>query len=194
MFITDFLDASITAIRYLDQDRINRMVSALVAVKTSGRLFIIGNGGGAAHASHAVCDFRNLAGIEAYSFDNVAELTANVNDCDWGTAYLKWLVRNEVNKSDTLLVLSVGGGSEERDISRNLIFCIRHAKTMSCPVLSVVGPNGGYAVERSDVCVVIPALGKWVTPITESIQSLVLHLLVTHPDLAVGKPTWESTQ
>jgi len=194
MFTTDFLKEAIDAITELDQQAIESLATSLAWVRDAGgRLFILGNGGGAGHASHAVCDFRKLVGMEAYTFDCVSEITARVNDEGWNSACRKWLEGCRFNMNDALLVISVGGGDADKNISQNLIEAIGHARYSALgKVFAVVGRDGGYVKEHSDECVLIQTLSH-TTPITEGLQSLILHLLVSHPELAVSEPKWEST-
>lgn len=174
---------------------VEAVVSALARTREhGGRLFVVGSGGGAAHASHAAGDFRKLAGIEAYSpSDNVAELTARVNDDGWETSYVEWLRGSRFSKRDALLVFSVGGGDAERGISLNLVRCVEHVKAVGGVVLGIVGRDGGLTARLADACVVIPVDDEaTVTPHTEGIQSVVAHLLVSHPALQVRTAKWES--
>lgn len=174
--------------------QIELMVEELRTVRDNcGRLFIIGNGGGAAHASHAACDFRKLTGIEAWAFDNVAELTAGVNDGGWENICWTWLSQSNLCASDAILVISVGGGDKGPWISPNLIGAIDFAIRVDAKILAIVGPRGGYAKKTADRCVVIPAPHMLETPVTEGIQSVILHMLVSHPKLAMARPKWEST-
>lgn len=159
-----------------------------------GRLFLIGSGGGAGHASHATCDFRKLCGFEAYApADNVSELTARINDEGWDTSLSNYLKGSRLDQRDCVLVFSVGGGCAERNISTNLVHAVQHAKNVGASVVGIVGRDGGYTARRADACVVIPTVDPHlVTPHTEAFQALVWHLLVSHPVLQVQRTKWES--
>jgi D-sedoheptulose 7-phosphate isomerase len=162
----------------------------------NGRLFIVGSGGGASHASHAVCDFRKVAGFEAYAAtDNVSELTARINDNGWDTSYSEWLRGSRFRESDLLLVLSVGGGDLERGISSNLVKCLEFAQEVSARVVGIVGRDGGQTARVADACIVVPVVDKdCVTAQTEAFQALILHLLVSHPLLQRFGMKWESVE
>ena len=171
------------------------MAEGIAAVKArGGRLFIVGSGGGAGHASHAVNDFRKIVGLEAYSpSDNVSELTARVNDEGWDTSYSNWLKVSRFNGKDGLLVFSVGGGDLERAVSVNLVRCIQMAKDVGASVFGIVGRSGGYTKQVADACLVIPVVdGDLVTPHTEGLQAVAWHLLVSHPALKSIQTKWES--
>jgi D-sedoheptulose 7-phosphate isomerase len=178
----------------LDDAAIERMAEVLLAVRNrGGRLFIMGVGGGAGHASHAVNDFRKIAGIEAYSpSDNVSELTARTNDEGWETTYRAWVEVSHIGERDGLLVFSVGGGDLERNISPNLVRAIERAKEVGAVVLGIVGRDGGYTAKVADACVVIPTVNaNAITPHTEGFQAVVWHLLVSHPLLQIAANKWE---
>ena len=162
----------------------------------NGRLFFIGSGGGAGHSSHAVCDFRKLANIECYTpSDNVSELTARVNDDGWDTAYSNWLKVSKFNSNDALFVFSVGGGSKEKNISVNLVNCVSLANDLGASVIGVVGRDGGYTKESSELTMVIPTIDEsLVTPHTEGWQAVLWHLLISHPSVGVNETKWESTE
>ncbi|HVN64716.1 MAG TPA: SIS domain-containing protein [Candidatus Binataceae bacterium] len=180
----------------LPQKEILRIVEGLVHLRANGgRLFFIGVGGSAANASHAVNDFRKIACIESYSpTDNVAELTARINDDGWDTSYQQWLVVSRLMASDAIFVLSVGGGNLERGISTNLVEALRLARERNAKIYGIVGRDGGYAAKVADACVIIPTINAaMVTPHTEAFQSLVLHLIVSHPALAAKPMKWESS-
>lgn len=194
-FITKYLDDAATIARTLDPAAIERVLALLVALRDrGGRLFVLGVGGSAANASHAVNDFRKIAGIEAYSpVDNVAELTARVNDEGWASVFSGWLATSRLGKDDMVMVLSVGGGDLERNVSPNLVEALRYAKTQGATVTGIVGRDGGYTAVVADACVIVPVVDPdAVTPHTESFQPLVWHLLVSHPALRRGAMTWES--
>lgn len=179
----------------LDRSAIEGLVREIAAVRErGGRLFVIGSGGGAGHASHAVGDFRKLVGVEAYSpSDNVSELTARVNDDGWERSYVEWLKGSRLREGDLVFVLSVGGGDVERAISANLVRCVEHARDVGARICGVVGRDGGATARLADACVIIPVVNAdFVTAQTESFQSLVWHLLVSHPDLRIDSMKWES--
>ncbi len=160
-----------------------------------GRLFLVGVGGGAGHAGHAVNDFRKLAGIESYSpSDNISELTARTNDEGWDTTYSAWLKVSKLNSKDMLFVFSVGGGNLEKNISPNIVRAVSLAKEVGAKVIGVLGRDGGYTASVADACVVIPTVNSdMVTPHTESFQALVWHLLVSDPRLQMMLNKWESS-
>ena len=196
-FSQQFLDESREIISMLDGDAIEQLAAELADVRNrGGRLFCVGSGGGAAHASHAVCDFRKLGGIEAYApTDNAAELTARVNDDGWGSSYAAWLRGSRMGKDDLLLVFSVGGGDAELGISSNLVQAMDAARSVGARVIGIVGRDGGYAARVADACLVIPTLEPArVTPHVEALQSLIAHLLVSHPRVAIETAKWESVQ
>jgi len=171
------------------------MVGELASLRSRrGRLFILGVGGGAGHASHAVNDFRKIAGIEAYTpTDNVSELTARVNDDGWETSFVNWLKVSRLGNRDLVLVFSVGGGDLERNISPNLVRALEHAKQVGAVICGIVGRNGGYTAQVANACVVIPTVNKeMITPHTEGFQAVVWHLMVSHPALRASPTKWES--
>ena len=159
-----------------------------------GRLFILGVGGSAGNCSHAVNDFRKLCGIEAYApTDNVSELTARTNDDGWHSVFAEWLKGSRLNEKDAILVLSVGGGSLEKNVSPNLVSALRLAKERGSAVLGIVGRDGGYTAQVADVAIVIPTVNPAnVTPHTEAFQAVVWHLWISHPTLKIGETKWES--
>jgi D-sedoheptulose 7-phosphate isomerase len=179
----------------LDRAAIENMVDLLWTVRNEGgRIFFLGVGGGAGHASHAVNDFRKIAGIEAYApTDNVSELTARINDDGWETSYSNWLRGSRLRKEDAIFVFSVGGGDPERNISANLVTALRYGKQVGAKICGIVGRDGGYTALVSDVCVVVPVINhETVTPHTESFQALIWHLMVSHPLLKTTEMKWES--
>ena len=194
-FATDFVRESIELLEKLDLDSVDGVKRELIACRQrGGRLFIVGSGGGAGHASHAVNDFRKITGIEAYSpSDNVSELTARINDEGWDTSYLNWLRGSRIDGDDLILVFSVGGGDVERNISPNLVNCLKLAKEVGARIVGIVGRDGGATARLADACVVLPTVNdKLVTPHTEGMQAVVWHLLVSDPELAVEATKWES--
>ncbi len=196
-FSARFLAEAAEILSLLDVDAIEAVAEELAAVRErGGRLFCIGSGGGAAHASHAVCDFRKLGGIEAYApSDNAAELTARVNDDGWDSSYANWLRGSRLDGEDLLLVFSVGGGDPELGVSTNLVQAMDAAHAVGARITAIVGRNGGYAARVSDACIIVPTANAGrVTPHTEAMQSLVAHLLVSHPSVATATAKWESVQ
>lgn len=194
-FSDQFLSECIEVIHQLDTNSIEKMAETIsLSQKNNGRLFIIGSGGGAGHASHAVCDFRKLCDIEAYApYDNVSELTARVNDEGWDTTIINWLKVSRFNKKDCVLVFSVGGGSAEKNISTNLVNVIKYANEIGAKTTGIVGKDGGYTKKYGDAVVVVPTVNEdHITPLSEGFQAIVWHLLVSHPLLKVNSTKWES--
>jgi D-sedoheptulose 7-phosphate isomerase len=196
-FINQYFIEAKNIIDKIDRTQISKMVSIIHELRSNkGRMFILGVGGGAGHASHAVNDFRKICGIEAYTpTDNVSELTARVNDDGWETAYVNWLKISQLNKDDMLFVFSVGGGNLEKNISVNIIKSLELAKQLGSKICGVVGRDGGYTAQVADACVIVPPLNpETVTPHTESFQAVIWHLLVSHPDLQKYEMKWESVK
>ena len=194
-FIDKYFRESKEIIDRLDKKQIRKMVDYLVNLRArNGRLFILGVGGGAGHASHAVNDFRKICGIESYApTDNVSELTARVNDDGWESAYVNWLKGSNLNQNDMVFVFSVGGGHLEKNISANIVRSLELAQKEGAKVCGVVGRDGGYTAQVADACVVIPSVNdETVTPHTEGFQAVIWHLLVSHPDLQKYEMKWES--
>jgi D-sedoheptulose 7-phosphate isomerase len=194
-YTTQYLSEASRILAKLDVGAIDRMLDLLVALRgRGGRLFFLGVGGGAGHASHAVNDFRKIAGIEAYTpTDNVSELTARVNDDGWESVFVNWLKGSRLTADDMVFVFSVGGGDLERNISPNLVRALEYAREVGASICGVVGRDGGYTARVADACVVIPNVNpETVTPHTESFQALIWHLLVSHPALQVSPMKWES--
>ena len=192
-----YFEETIDIVSKIDRAQIDQMVKILAnAREEGGRLFILGVGGGAGHASHAVCDFRKIAGIEAYTpADNVSELTARVNDDGWDSVFVCWLETSRLSEDDVVMVFSVGGGNIEKNISPNLVKALQLAKQVGAKVLGVVGRDGGYTKQVADACALIPVISAdTVTPHTEGWQALVWHLIVSHPDLKKNEMKWESTK
>jgi D-sedoheptulose 7-phosphate isomerase len=195
VYTSEYLDEVREIVGRLDTATIDRLVELLADLRRrGGRLFILGVGGGAGHASHAVNDFRKIAGIEAYApTDNVSELTARVNDDGWETVFLNWLKGSHLGPSDMVFVFSVGGGDLERNISPNLVRALQHAKEVGSTICGIVGRDGGYTAKVADACVVVPTVNPLtVTPHTEAFQAVVWHLLVSHPSLQAAPMKWES--
>ena len=194
-FAAAYVAESIELLGRLDLRQVVEVRQELVDVRErGGRLFVVGSGGGAGHASHAVNDFRKITGIEAYSpSDNVSELTARINDEGWDTSYAAWLRGSRINWRDLVLVLSVGGGDVERNVSPNLVNCLTLAREVGARIVGIVGRDGGATAVVADACVVIPTVNEHlVTPHTEGMQAVVWHLLVSDPELAVEATKWES--
>ena len=196
-FVRLFLDETVRAVQAIDAVSVEAVAQGLAALAGGGgRLFILGVGGSAGHASHAVNDFRKICGIEAYTpTDNVSELTARVNDEGWDTSFSEWLKVSRLGARDGLLVFSVGGGSREKNVSMNLVRAIELAKGVGARVFGVVGKDGGATKQHADACVVIPTVSPdRITPHTEGLCAVVWHLLVSHPALKRAATKWESTK
>jgi D-sedoheptulose 7-phosphate isomerase len=181
----------------IDVGAVEKMVDALAAVRSGGgRLFLLGVGGSAGSCSHAVNDFRKLVGMEAYTpTDNVSELTARTNDEGWATVLVEWLKTSRINSKDAVFVLSVGGGSLEKNISPNIVTALQHAKKVGARILGIVGRDGGYTAQVADAYVLVPTVNpESITPHTESFHAVIWHLLVSHPKLKANPTKWESSQ
>ncbi len=181
----------------LDPALMERVVEGLAAVRErGGRLFILGVGGSAANASHAVNDFRKICGFEAYApTDNVSELTARTNDEGWATVFAEWLRGSRVNAKDGLLIFSVGGGNLEKNVSPNLVEALKLAKEVGASVFGIVGKDGGYTAQVADAAVIIPTVNPAnITPHSEAFQGVVWHLFVSHPRLKIAQTKWESVK
>jgi D-sedoheptulose 7-phosphate isomerase len=196
-FSRAFLDESIEVIRRIDAEAVDRLALGLGSARDSGgRLFILGVGGSAGHASHAVNDFRKICGYEAYTpTDNVSELTARVNDEGWDSSFSEWLRGSRINDRDAVLVFSVGGGNVEKNVSVNLVRAIDEARSAGAKVFGIVGKDGGYTKQVADECVLIPVIATdRITPHTEGLAAVVWHLLVSHPALKMRQTKWESVK
>jgi D-sedoheptulose 7-phosphate isomerase len=179
----------------LDTEALERVASLLAKVREEeGRLFILGVGGSAANASHAVNDFRKIVGIETYApTDNVSELTARTNDEGWATVFDSWLRVSRLRSRDGILVLSVGGGNLDKQISPNLVMALQYARSIGATIMGIVGRDGGYTAKVADACVVIPTVNSsHITPHSEAFQAVIWHLLVSHPLLKATQTRWES--
>ena len=179
----------------IDTEPVERMAELLAETKTKGgRLFFLGVGGSAANCSHAVNDFRKIAGIESYApTDNVSELTARTNDEGWATIFVEWLKTSRLGKNDAVFVMSVGGGSLEKNISPNLISALQHAKAVGAKILGILGRDGGYTAKVANACCIIPTVNpETITPHSEAFQAVIWHLLVSHPKLKANATKWES--
>jgi D-sedoheptulose 7-phosphate isomerase len=194
-FTRTFLDESVNLLQKLDVTAIENVASGLAAVRArGGRLFVLGVGGSAGHASHAVNDFRKICGFEAYTpTDNVSELTARVNDEGWDTCFSEWLKVSRLRQEDGLLIFSVGGGNRDKNVSVNLVRSLELAKQVGASIFGIVGRDGGYTKQVADACVVIPVVSPdRITPHTEGFCAVIWHLLVSHPKLAANPTKWES--
>ena len=196
-FTTQYLEESIELIRKLDASTIEAVATGLATVRTGGgRLFILGVGGSAGHASHAVNDFRKICGFEAYApTDNVSELTARVNDEGWDTCFVEWLRGSRLRAGDGVLVFSVGGGNRDKNVSVNLVRSLELAREVGAKIYGIVGRDGGFTKQVADACVLIPTVSaERTTPHTEGFAAVVWHLLVSHPALAQKMTKWESVK
>jgi len=194
-FTQDFLAETTKVIEALDTDQVERIATGLARVRDQeGRLFILGVGGSAGHAGHAVNDFRKICGFEAYApTDNVSELTARTNDEGWDTTFVEWLRGSKLGERDALLVFSVGGGNAEKQVSNNIVKALELARERRAAVFGIVGRDGGATAEYAEACSIVPPLfADHVTPHTEGLCAVLWHLLVTHPALAFQPTRWES--
>ena len=195
-YTAQYLEEASAILGLIDRESIEDTLDILLDVRQQqGRVFFLGVGGGAGHASHAVNDFRKIANIECYApTDNVSELTARINDDGWETAYRNWLKGSHLRTKDAVFVFSVGGGNAENNISTNLVSALKYAREVGARICGIVGRDGGFTAKVSDACVLIPVINlATVTPHTESFQALVWHLLVSHPKLRESEMKWEST-
>ncbi|HVV47342.1 MAG TPA: SIS domain-containing protein [Bryobacteraceae bacterium] len=196
-FSEEFLREASEILTRLDCNAVESVVVLLADCRArGGRLFILGVGGSAANASHAVNDFRKICGIEAYApTDNVSELTARVNDEGWAGVFEGWLRVSRLSAADCLLIFSVGGGNLEKQVSPNLVSAIQYAKGVGARVAGIVGRDGGYTAQFADACVVVPTVNpRHITPHTEAFQAVIWHLLVSHPLLKAAETKWESVK
>lgn len=196
-FIEQFLTEASSIIDQLDKNQIEKSVDLLARTRVSeGRLFILGVGGSAANASHAVNDFRKIVNMEAYApTDNVSELTARTNDDGWPSIFAKWLEVSRLKAKDTLMILSVGGGNLEKNVSPNLVNALQYAKEIGSKILGIVGRDGGYTAKVADACIIIPTPNPInTTPHAEAFQAVIWHLLVSHPKLKISQTKWESVK
>ena len=194
-FIQQYFSECQQVIERINHTAVHRMVELLAQLKhIGGRLFILGVGGSAANASHAVNDFRKIVGIEAYApTDNVSELTARTNDEGWASVFVEWLKISRLNTNDMVFVLSVGGGNVEKNVSPNLVSALQYAKSVNSKVIGIVSRDGGYTAQVADACVIIPVITQPnTTPHAEAFQAVVWHLLVSHPLLKAVPTKWES--
>jgi D-sedoheptulose 7-phosphate isomerase len=194
-FTTDYIAEATQILAKLDTGAIEKMVAILAERRQrAGRIFFLGVGGSAANASHAVNDFRKIAGFEAYApTDNVSELTARVNDESWEDVFVNWLKGSRLRKDDVIFVLSVGGGNLDKNISPNLVKAVQYAKEVGSAILGVVGRDGGYTAKLADACCIVPTVNPDnITPHAESFQATVWHLIVSHPSIKAAQTKWES--
>jgi D-sedoheptulose 7-phosphate isomerase len=196
-FTEQFLGEAIEILKQIDVAAVERVAATLAECRAAGgRLFVLGVGGSAANASHAVNDFRKICGLEAYApTDNVSELTARTNDEGWAGVFEGWLRVSRLRATDALLIFSVGGGNLEKQVSPNLVAAIQYARTVGAKVTGIVGRDGGYTAQVADACVIVPTINaKHVTPHAEAFQAVIWHLLVTHPALKQAETKWESVK
>ncbi len=196
-YVDKYLVEAADITRRLDKTAIIKMIGVIAKVKKrSGRIFMLGVGGGAGNAGHAVNDFRKIANIEAYApTDNVSELTARVNDDGWDSSYSRWLKVSKLNSKDCVFIFSVGGGNAGKKISNNLVRALKYAKRKGSKIIGIVGRDGGYTARVSDAVVMIPVVNaETITPHTEAYQALIWHLIVSHPLLKSNKMKWESVK
>jgi D-sedoheptulose 7-phosphate isomerase len=195
--IERYLGEAIKVIEKIDKNRIERIIKSLIELRQrGGRIFFLGVGGGAANASHAVNDFRKICGIESYTpTDNVSELTARTNDSGWETVFVDWLKGSKLTARDGIFILSVGGGNLEKNISVNLVHALNYACEIGAKIFGIVGRDGGFTAKVADACVIVPTVNpEAMTSHTESFQNLLLHLIVSHPDLKISEMKWESVK
>lgn len=196
-YIQSYLSEVAMIAEMLDREAVEKTVAILRDIREKkGRLFFLGIGGGAGNASHAVNDFRKIAGFESYTpTDNVSELTARVNDAGADTVFVNWLKGSRISANDGVFVFSVGGGNIEKNISTNIVNALKLSKSVGAKILGVVGRDGGYTAKVADACIVIPTVNKeTVTPHTEAFQAVIWHLLVSHPAIKINEMKWESVK
>ena len=190
-YVDEYLGGTLSAIFQLSKKDITSCINLLIDLKErNGRLFLLGVGGGAANCSHVVNDFRKIANIEAYTpVDNVSELMARINDDGWETIFVNWLKVSNLGSKDAIMVLSVGGGNLEKNISPNIVEALKYAKAVKASVIGIVSRDGGYTKKVADVCILVPVIkDEFITPFAESFQALIWHLLVFSPELRAIKP------
>ena len=196
-YTKSYLNDASKIIEMLDVPNIEKMIHLIKDTREKGgRVFFIGIGGGAANASHATNDFRKIAGIEAIAVtDNISELTARTNDEGWETVFIEWLKGSKLKPEDMVFVFSVGGGSSEKNISKNIVNALDYAESVGSSICGIVGRDGGYTARIADICIIVPTVNSsTVTPHTESFQAVLWHLLVSHPELAAYEMKWESVK
>ena len=196
-YVDDYLEEVKSITNKIDHAAIEKTVNILIDIrKKKGRLFFLGVGGSAGNASHAVNDFRKIAGIESYSpTDNVSELTARINDDGWESSFAAWLKGSNLNSGDGVFVLSVGGGNQEKNVSVNLVKALEYARKVNAKILGIVGRDGGFTAKIADSCIIIPTVNNnTITPHTEAFQGVIWHLIVSDPRMRVAEMKWESTK
>ena len=196
-YTLEHLRETAAIVQQLDVDAIEKVVTVLAQIKAdAGRIFFLGVGGGAGNCSHAVNDFRKLLGIECYTpTDNVSELTARINDDGWERAFVDWLAVSRLSSRDAVFVMSVGGGSREKNVSLNQVAAIDHARKVGAKIIGILGRDGGYTARHADATVIVPTVNvQTVTPHTEALQAVIWHLLVSHPGLEPREAKWESLE
>jgi len=194
-YIDSYLRAAETVAKNINREAIEKAMELILKTRNEGgRLFILGVGGSAGNAGHAVNDFRKLVGLESYApTDNISELTARTNDDGWESVFVNWLIGSKLKSNDCLLVLSVGGGNEEKGVSVNIVNALKYAKQVGAKILGIVGRDGGYTAKVADVAMLVPTVNPdMVTPLAESYQAIIWHLMVSSPDLRVQEAKWES--
>ena len=196
-FIEDYFDEAKKLLDGLSRESIEKMVGLIEETRNlKGRMFMLGVGGGAGNASHAVNDFRKIVGLEAYApTDNVSELTARTNDDGWDSVFVEWLKTSNLKNEDLVFVFSVGGGNLEKNVSPNLVSALQYASEIGAKICGIVGRDGGFTAQVADACVIIPTINsEHVTPHTEAFQAVLWHLLVSHPRLKSAQTKWESVK
>ncbi len=194
-YINNYLNEVLEITSKIDKAEIEKMINAILKVKKNkGRIFMLGVGGSAGNASHAVNDFRKIAGIECYTpTDNVSELTARVNDDGWDSSFVNWLKGSRLNINDCIFIFSVGGGNLEKNVSVNIVNSLKYAKETGSSIIGIVGKDGGYTAKVADACVIIPVVNpETITPHSEAFQATIWHLIVTHPAIKENEMKWES--
>jgi D-sedoheptulose 7-phosphate isomerase len=194
-FTREYLSEAAAVLDAIDPDAIEAVVEIVAGTREKGgRLFFLGVGGSAANASHAVNDFRKIAGIESYApTDNIAELTARANDDGWETVFARWLAGSRLTAKDLIFVLSVSGGDVKRQLSLNIVAALQYAQEIGTPIVGILGDAGGFTAQVADACVIIPPVNReHVTPHSEGFQAVIWHLMVTHPKLKRERTKWES--
>ena len=196
-YANDYLREAKSITGLIDPNAVEKMVDIILNIRENkGRLFFLGVGGGAGNASHAVNDFRKIAGIESYSpTDHVSELTARINDDGWESSFAAWLKGSNLNSGDGVFVLSVGGGNQEKNVSVNLVRALEYARKVNAKILGIVGRDGGFTAKIADSCIIIPTVNNsTITPHTEAFQGVIWHLIVSDPRMRVAEMKWESTK
>ncbi|MGA1839252.1 MAG: SIS domain-containing protein [bacterium] len=194
-FISNYINESIEILKKLDIECVEQLAEELVTLRDRmGRLFILGVGGSAANANHAVNDFRKLCNIEAYApTDNISELTARINDNGWDDCFVDWLKGSMFNSNDGILIFSVGGGNKKKEVSVNIVKALEYGQKIGASIFGIVSRDGGYTLKVAHKCILIPVVTKErITPHAEGICSIIWHILVSHPKLQITKTKWES--